>query len=186
MKKLVCFGDSITAQNSGYMTPRLTSILQQHLSGWFVLNEGVSGNTTRDALARIESDVLGQEPDLVTVLFGSNDVAEHNKVTIEEYEENLRKIVSLIGPGKTILLTPPPVNEVLQTVRKNAMIESYARAVERVACEKGAFVISLFDLMVHESNYQKMLKSEDGLHFSELGYTFVSKQILQTIQAEIH
>ncbi|UOQ91689.1 GDSL-type esterase/lipase family protein [Halobacillus shinanisalinarum] len=186
MRKLVCFGDNITAQNAGHMTPRLTSLLQQHLSEWFVLNEGVSGNTTRDALARIESDVLGQEPDLVTVLFGTNDVEEHNKVTIEEYEENIRKIVSFIGPDKTILLTPPPIDEVLQTVRKNEVIGRYARAVELVACQKGAYVIPLFDLMIHESNYREMLKKDDGLHFSELGYTFLSKQILKTIQEKIH
>lgn len=54
MKKLVCFGDSITAREAFEDgTPRLTPRLRKAfcLSDWEVINAGVSGDNTRDALA---------------------------------------------------------------------------------------------------------------------------------------
>lgn len=68
MKTLVCFGDSITAEDVFFDgTPRLTPRLQRIFSNWEVVNAGVPGDNTFDALNRIEEDVLSHKPDFVTV-----------------------------------------------------------------------------------------------------------------------
>ena len=68
MKTLVCFGDSITADETFYDgMPRLTPRLQEMFPNWKVVNAGVPGDNTFDALNRIEEDVISYKPDFVTV-----------------------------------------------------------------------------------------------------------------------
>ena len=73
---LICFGDSITA---GYgldaqqsYPAALERLLTAHGYHYRVLNQGVSGNTTKDAVARVNS-VVALRPSVVLVEFGGND-----------------------------------------------------------------------------------------------------------------
>jgi len=78
--KLICFGDSLTSRTEGHEQPLLTKKLQRKLGGnWGVLNAGVAGNNTFDALERLESGVLAHDPDFVTILFGANDAGFINR-----------------------------------------------------------------------------------------------------------
>lgn len=47
--------------------PRLTPRLQEMFPNWKVVNAGVPGDNTFDALNRIEEDVILYKPDFVTV-----------------------------------------------------------------------------------------------------------------------
>lgn len=92
---LVCFGDSITA---GYgVDPELNypSDLQRLLDTqgyrYRVVNMGVSGETTKDGLARI-AQVLSRKPELVVVEFGGNDGLRG--LPIRDSQQNLTAIVS--------------------------------------------------------------------------------------------
>lgn len=67
MLKMVCFGDSLTARKEGFDKPMLTSKLSSILGNFEVINAGVSGDNTFDALSRIENDVIKHNPDLITV-----------------------------------------------------------------------------------------------------------------------
>ncbi|MCM3616112.1 SGNH/GDSL hydrolase family protein [Sutcliffiella horikoshii] len=184
MKTLVCFGDSLTARYEGKDNPRLTEELSSQLPTYNVVNAGVSGHTTKDALRRIEKDVLTIHPDLVTVLFGSNDVASHKKVTLKTYKENILEITHLIGPEKTILISPPPVDEAMQPNRKNKELARYADAVRDVAKETGSHYIDFFTDLYSRPNYEELLVGilNDGLHFGGSGYDILSTLILSKIQ----
>ena len=51
MKTLVCFGDSITADEMFFNgTPRLTPRLREMFPNWNVVNAGIPGDNTFDAL----------------------------------------------------------------------------------------------------------------------------------------
>ncbi len=183
MKTLVCFGDSLTARHEGKDNPRLTEKLTLQLPSYKVLNAGVSGHTTKDALARIEKDVLASRPDLVTVLFGSNDAAAHKKVALNTYKENMLKITRLIGPDKTLLITPPPVDENLLPNRKNSELAKYADVVRHVAEETGSHFLDFYTHLYSKPNYEELLVGilNDGLHFGEAGYDVLSKLITEKI-----
>lgn len=75
-KSIVCFGDSITAGyglDAGQSFPAaLERLLVKRGYSYVVKNQGVSGNTTKDAVARVES-VVALHPDVVLVEFGGND-----------------------------------------------------------------------------------------------------------------
>lgn len=80
MKTLVCFGDSITADDVFFDgIPRLTPRLQVMFPDWKVVNAGVPGDNTFDALNRIEEDVILYKPDFVTVFLGTNDAVSFHK-----------------------------------------------------------------------------------------------------------
>lgn len=184
MKTLVCFGDSLTARHEGKDSPRLTEKLTSQLPDYQVINAGVSGHTTKDALGRIKKDVLAFNADLVTVLFGSNDAATHKKVALSTYKENMLKIVRLIGPDKTILITPPPVDENLQPNRKNSELARYADVVRQVAEETGSHFIDFYTDLYSRPNYEELLVGilNDGLHFGEAGYDILSQLVSVKIQ----
>ena len=180
MKKLICFGDSITAREiSDDGSERLTPRLRDGLRGWEVINEGISGNNSRDALLRVEKDVVSQLPDLVTVLFGANDAATHKMIKQEEYKFNLLSIVQKITPQKTILITPSPVDEQRPRNRTNAIIKEYSEVVKQVATETGSQYIDLYTEMIQLDDYISMLR--DGLHFTASGYQFLSQLVLKKI-----
>ncbi|TYS70420.1 esterase [Sutcliffiella horikoshii] len=186
MKTLVCFGDSLTARHEGKDKPQLTEKLAFQLPTFIVFNAGVSANTTKDALKRIEKDVLTHNPDLVTVLFGSNDAAVHKKVALSTYEANLLKITRLIGPDKTILITPPPVDETLQPNRQNSELAKYADAVKRVSKETDSYLIDFYTELYSRPHYKELLVGvlNDGLHFGDAGYDILASLITKKI-AEI-
>jgi acyl-CoA thioesterase-1 len=109
----VCFGDSLTA---GYGTDPgeaypdfLQKTLDQRGYRYRVVNAGVSGNTTKDGIERLDR-VIALKPALVVVEFGGNDGLRG--LRIEDTRANLDKIVSrLVASGTRVVLagiTLPP------------------------------------------------------------------------------
>ncbi|WP_246945349.1 SGNH/GDSL hydrolase family protein [Bacillus pinisoli] len=183
MKTLVCFGDSITAGKEGHKESLLTSLLSKQLVDFKIINSGVPGDNTNQALDRLKNDVLVYKPDLVTVLFGANDAALHKTVELEVFKENIRKITTSIGSNRTILISPAPVDEELQKARTNIILSKYADAVREVSIETESHFIDLFGYILSKDQYQTILKGldNDGLHFGELGYEILSQLIVQKI-----
>ncbi len=183
MYRLVCFGDSITARKEGSSDSMLTLKLSTQLK-MEIINAGVPGDNSCDALRRIEKDVLSYQPDLVAVLFGANDAAFHKTVSLETYKQNMTEIVNLIGAEKTILISPAPVDESKQSARSNKVLSTYANVVQQVANQTGSHYIDLFNTMISMVEYKEILKGEldDGLHFGEKGYELLADIISRKIK----
>ncbi|MFB5252082.1 SGNH/GDSL hydrolase family protein [Bacillus mycoides] len=185
MKTLVCFGDSITADEIFFGgTPRLTPRLQEMFPNWKVVNAGVPGDNTFDALQRIEEGVLSHEPDFVTVFLGTNDAVSFAQVPLQAYKENLEKMVSRISPEKVLLISPAPVDEERQHHRTNEILVQYAAAVEEVARKTGSHFLNLYAEMIQEENYKIFVEDEekDGLHFGAEGYAYLAKLIYEKLK----
>ena len=73
-----------------------------------VINAGIGGTTAKQALARLDRDVLSHRPDLVTVCFGLNDV----NYPLDEYITSMREILvrSLAVTENVIVVTPNMLN----------------------------------------------------------------------------
>jgi acyl-CoA thioesterase-1 len=110
---IVCFGDSLTAGYGTEPGKSYPDYLQTDLDAkgyqYRVLNEGVSGNTTKDGVQRVDS-VIAMKPAIVIVEFGGNDGLRGFR--IEDSRTNLDQIVSALkGSGAQIVLagiTLPP------------------------------------------------------------------------------
>lgn len=88
---VVCFGDSITAADPGYV-----SALQEALPDNKIINAGRPGDKTPWALTRFMQDVVEKKPDALLIYFGANDAAighgrwaDEPAVSAEAYRCNL-------------------------------------------------------------------------------------------------
>ena len=103
---IVCFGDSLTA---GYGTDpgnAYPDFLQADLDSegysYHVINQGVSGDTTKDGVNRL-SEVLALKPAVVVVEFGGNDGLRGVPVT--DSRGNLDNIIrTLKSSGAKVLI----------------------------------------------------------------------------------
>lgn len=91
---VVCFGDSITAGYGVEPSHTYPDYLQAALNArgyhYRVVNQGVSGNTTKDGLDRVQ-DVIHLHPAAVIVEFGGNDGLRG--LPVSATEQNLDQIV---------------------------------------------------------------------------------------------
>ena len=69
---IIAFGDSLTAGIGASIGKDYVSELRA-LTGENIINAGISGDTTQEALARLERDVLSRDPSVVIVWLGGND-----------------------------------------------------------------------------------------------------------------
>jgi len=107
---IVTFGDSLTAGVAGRSYPEnLQDILDQNGYAYRVDNQGVSGDTTTDGLARI-ANVISEHPRLVLLEFGGNDGLRG--VPVSATEKNLDEMVTLLQkesiPVILLGITLPP------------------------------------------------------------------------------
>lgn len=110
---VVCFGDSLTAGFGADEGQSYPDFLQGDLDHdgfhYRVVNEGVSGNTTKDGLNRL-SEVVAMKPAVVVLEFGGNDGLRGVKV--ETTRTNLSTMIGALeaNGAKVVLggMTLPP------------------------------------------------------------------------------
>ncbi|MBI9085411.1 MAG: arylesterase [Desulfobacterales bacterium] len=89
-ENIICFGDSLTygtgAPDGMDYPSQLSALIEKP-----VINTGVPGDTTAQALNRLEADVLSHSPRLVLLTLGGNDLK--NRVPRKAAFDNLRRIV---------------------------------------------------------------------------------------------
>lgn len=97
-RTIVCLGDSITAGVGSGPGEAYPELLAAKL-GTQVINAGVSGDTAAGGLARVD-DVLAQDPWLVIVELGGNDVLR--QVPPEQTERSLRGILDRLLSARVV------------------------------------------------------------------------------------
>jgi len=187
--KVACLGDSITGvyYHSGGRRawPEVLGIYLQQLypeSLVEINNAGISGNTSAQGLARLESDVLAHSPHLLVVMFGMNDVVH---ATMADYEANLRAIItrSMEQQIEVILMTPNYVYDE-DPARPLAKLASYAETMRRVGLELGVPVADAFSAFrtVHDQGaHQWMRLMSDPVHPNMCGHRLFAALAAETI-----
>jgi acyl-CoA thioesterase-1 len=110
---IVCFGDSLTAGYGAEFGKSYPDYLQAGLDAkgyhYRVVNEGISGNTTKDGVERVDT-IVAMKPTVVVVEFGGNDGLRG--LRIEDSRANLDQIVATLkASGTKVVLagiTLPP------------------------------------------------------------------------------
>ncbi len=185
MKKVVLFGDSLTAGFNGKTTTEdVTVEVKQDLKNMGfemeVVNAGKRGDTTKSALERLDSDVLSQKPDYVSIFFG-NDLVDHS-VSIEDYIKNVEKMIEKIGTEKVVLIAPAYVDPKKQAEQRHSVdIHAYGKALMDFAKENN---LSHIDLAYHMTIYPAASEflREDGLHLSKEGNELLGNLIARNIK----
>jgi acyl-CoA thioesterase-1 len=108
---VVAFGDSLTAGFGTTGNGDYVSLLSSR-TGVAIINAGRIGDTTADALGRINGAVLSRDPDIAIVLLGGNDLLQG--VPVQQRISNITTIVQLIRTdGAVVILVGvgnPPID----------------------------------------------------------------------------
>lgn len=186
--RVVCFGDSVTGvyyhtgSRRAY-TDMLGIALKKAAGNSKVemINAGISGHTTVNALSRIDNDVLRHKPDVVTVMFGLNDMT---RVSLDDYRSNLKTIVSKCrGIGAEVVLATPN-NVVTTSGRPTGKLIQYCDVVREVGRELGVPVCDCYremdGLRDRDSLGWRLLMS-DAIHPNMDGHKVIAELLSRTI-----
>jgi lysophospholipase L1-like esterase len=161
---VIAFGDSLT-QGYGMAPGDTYPAYLAELIGRPVLNKGVSGETTGDALRRLEADVLSQDPRIVLVCLGGNDMLR--RLSPDEQFANLRTIVERIQEqGALVVLIGTEGFTLLTNV-------DYGARYEQLAKETGAVYVSDF----LDGVFGDPSLMFDQIHPNAAGYRKVAQRI---------
>lgn len=206
---IVAFGDSNTQganwQENGYESKeKWVNMLGKNYN---IINAGIGGNTTDHGIVRFEKDVLSKNPDVVTIMFGTNDAAltasGEPQVSKAKFEERLRYFTEMLqarGIG-VILMTAIPVIESYYYVRNDWSLysahggarqwhNSYNEIVRKVAKERKAVLIDVYQAItgpMPNVTDQQLIKSgfidPSGTHFTPKGAAFIYHRVNMAITA---
>lgn len=183
--KLVCFGDSITRRGYGDLLAAPSSVDS--------INAGVGGHSSAMGLRRIESDVLDLHPDVVVVLFGTNDLridSDRVHVPVDQYKANLGEIIDrcLSQGSDVVLCTIPPINAGPFFTRHERepfggdqglqeMVQAYRNAAKEVALAKQIPLLDLNERLTQQPEWM----SPDGVHPGETGNQILADLVSDAI-----
>lgn len=169
-ESIVFIGNSITNMNEWWET---------FGSNHHIVNRGVSGAVTDEALANIEAIAAGK-PKKVFIMLGTNDLGTQGINTTEHVLTNMNLIVERFRQ------TSPTTEIYIQSIlpSKNGIrtleIEQKTNAALQALCqEKNITFIDLWDDLL--SVTQNQTHTLDGLHLKASGYQIWAKRIEQYV-----
>ncbi len=194
-EKLVCFGDSLTAANPGYMNILTEKLAEKNIT---VINAGLGGDKTPTALTRLDSAAGIHRPDAVSIFLGTNDAAvgrgiwaDEPAVTPECYKNNLQWIVHLLrlryNVKKFSIATPLRRFEGSTYDMHGDILVPYHRAAREAADSMQTLLVPLDTVFEAaaireqhrcdpESGY---LFTKDGTHPTAEGYKMIAETLLK-------
>lgn len=178
---LVCFGDSITAGYGLSAGESYPDALQRDLNQlgypYRVENQGTSGATTKDAVAKVRS-VVAMHPNLVVVEFGGNDGLRG--LPLDQTRKNLDSVLTTLEAAHIRVLlagiTLPP-NYGPEYVHQFDQV-----FVDLAAKHRTAIVPMIYkDLVRVQGTIQP-----DGIHPTAKGSEILAKTLLAALKPMLH
>lgn len=164
---IVAFGDSLVTGVGASAKKDFVSILARRIDEPIV-NLGRSGDTTRDALTRID-DVLEQDPKIVLVLLGGNDYLQ--QIPEAETFENLEQIIQMIHQSGSAVL--------LLGVRGGILRDNFKSEFAALTKKHHtAYVSDVLDGLF--GNRQLMA---DSIHPNDTGYQVIADRVQPELEA---
>jgi len=165
-EKILAFGDSLTSGVGANANDSYPSVLSR-LSNRTVINAGISGEITRDGLSRLTSVIDNNNPYLMILLEGGNDILRG--LSLAEAKQNLSSMID-IAKGKGVQV-------VLIGVPQFSLPFNTASLYEELAEEHS---------LVYDGDLIRdlLLKPEyksDLVHFNKAGYQKMAEEIHQLL-----
>ncbi len=154
-----------------------------------IVNRGISGNKVTDLEARWQADVLDEQPDVLSIYIGINDVWHSfahtgQGVSIERYTKIYRELLRLTRsrlPETKIVLFEPSVIWIHDPIDANDRLIPYVEAVRGLAKEFAADgYVPLHGLF----NAARMMRPDviwagDGVHPGSAGHALIAHHWLE-------
>lgn len=165
--KVIALGDSLTVGTGATSGNDWVSVLSRW-SNISIINSGISGDTTADALARLQSSVISQDPDVVIVFLGGNDILRARP--LEETINNLRSIITQTKASGSRVILIGTHNDTFQSTRE----AEFRRLASELDVEYAPNVLSGI------LGNPKLIS--DAVHPNDAGYRLVAERIWNKLQ----
>lgn len=204
MTRLVFAGDSVTDMGSSQpvgegLKDRLgfgyVRVVENLLAACYperlirVTNSGVSGNTSRDLLARFDRDVVDLNPDWVSICIGINDVWRQFDspaipdchVMPDEYAKNLETMILKVKDKvKGVFVLTPYIMEPNSEDMMRSRMNEYVQICSDLAQKYGCIFV---DFQKMYEDYCRIRHSSyiawDRIHPNQIGATLMAREFLK-------
>ena len=178
-KRIVCFGNSITAGYGVDPADAYPAVLQQLIdkSGkkYEVVNAGLSGDTSADGLSRIDW-ILRQRVDIFLLELGGNDGLRG--LSLDQTRKNLQTIIDRVKekyPKARVIIAgmkiPPNMGE------------TYTHAFEKIFPELARKNdVKLIPFLLEGVGGDPDLNQADGIHPNVKGHRIVAENVYNAIK----
>ncbi|MEG0579599.1 MAG: SGNH/GDSL hydrolase family protein, partial [Niameybacter sp.] len=180
-------GDSIThGRSATYGYDSVVGLFQKFLVEQgrkqdVVINTGVSEANTTQFLSDIEARFNKYDPDVVFIMFGTNDCTNGTQVSKEDFKKNLEKIISKVKAKNAIpVLRTPPMVSPLAAARAN-YLDSYAEIIRSVAEQQQVVLIDHYLEWERELEKQPYLLGTQGTTLGDGGCATPNKYWLDDV-----
>ena len=182
MKKILCIGDSNTYgyDPRSYIGDRYPEGVRwtSCLSDCDVINRGLNGMKTPLRYERYIGLIRLENPDLVTVMLGINDIL--SGVSAEQTSERMDDFISHIrAESKNVLLIAPPHLQFGEWVQS----EDYLDELRKLA-DLYREVANNYGCMFVDAGEWDIGLAFDGVHFSEEGHKRFVQKLIEFLSAE--
>jgi len=163
---VICLCDSITFGYGADPGEDYPSYLAK-MTDYPIINSGIDGDTTEEALKRLKSDVLDRDPLLVIIEFGGNDFLR--KIPKDVTISNIRYMVDSAQEAGAMVA--------IVDISAGFFLKEYREELADLAKEKGAiFIPGLLRGVITNPN----MKS-DFIHPNKEGYNVIAQRIYRAI-----
>jgi lysophospholipase L1-like esterase len=188
--RILALGDSITRGARPGVGPnvafpaQLEAALRNKGVRASVHGVGIGSERTDLALARLERDVLSQRPDLVTVMYGTNDSRvdrgkQTSRLTADAFESNLNEMIARLRGAKiqVVLMTPPRFAEEFPRDglgdESNVKLAPFTDRVRKLAAQMGVPLVDHFGGWTELQQRGQRLQewTTDGCHPNSVGHS---------------
>ncbi|WP_207492758.1 SGNH/GDSL hydrolase family protein [Aridibaculum aurantiacum] len=197
-KRLIFFGDSIT--EAGTRPGGYIAVISEHIRGESmgeyleIINSGRGGHGVHDLIRRLDHDVLLNEPKVVVLFIGINDVwhkQEHGTAeALQSFRENYDKLLQKMKLANipVIACTPTTIGE---TVAGNQHfwndLEAYTQAIKELAANHDIPVVDLHAAFMQyyqsvPSTQNEGILTTDGVHLNVAGNKLVGDEIWKVLK----
>ena len=207
--KIVFFGDSITdgqrnreeqeynaRYGSGFVIQVVSRLFRKDPKKYEILNRGIGGDRIVDMIARIKKDVWNEQPDVVSILEGINDISHEvylqNGVDVVRWEKLYRMMLADTKerlPNTKLIICEPFV---LKGRDSNVGFEDHNRIRERtkflkkIAEDFGAYYVPLqAKLDEAAEQFGDEAVCSDGMHPTVFGATIIAEEWLKVFEKEV-
>lgn len=182
-KKIVLIGDSITESWKGY-SPEFFA------ENPYLINKGVSGETTPQILGRFNNDVISLSPEAVIILAGINDIAQNTGyISVSEIFANIINMVEISHSNNIapILCSVLPASKIAwrPDIKSADLVIELNEKLKGYCIENNMVYVDYFSSMVGEKKELRSDLTYDGVHPDKKGYLIMEKILLETIQKKL-
>lgn len=165
---VIAFGDSLTAGVGAPAGQDYVSELEDLLN-INIINQGVSGDTTADALQRLNRDVLRYDPSTVIVWLGGNDILQRYYAEVIDRAEQLGIEDELNDVVREVFGTIPDTSNVISRAETFANLELI---IERIQASGAVVILVGYDGERLDRNlnndFRQLANSTDSIFISDV------------------